>query len=114
MPGFPDESFPQRPFFSCEEGQFLIVDQAQLGAAFKHGAEPWLSLTVGPDNVMASRPMKVTRHSGMEIDIECRDAVIKLNLSDESARKVSLDGQEFVYCGGLEEANHGLGWIPVS
>ena len=114
MPGFPFEPFPSRPFFSCEASQFRIVDQARMADLMRGQAEPWLTLEVGANNVFEARPMKVVGHSGLKVEIQTADAMIKLDLESESARKKLSDGSEFVYCGGLDEANSGLGWMPVS
>lgn len=114
MPGFPFEPFPSRPFFSCESSRFRIVDQTQMSDLMRGQAEPWMTLEVGENNVMEDRPVKVLNHSGLDLEIETDGATIRLDLESESARKKLSDGSEFVYCGGLDEANSGLGWMPVS
>ena len=112
--GFPDDDFPSRPYFSCEPGSFRIVDRARLSQVISGKEEPWLTLAVGEQNVMHSRPVRVLSHREFDIEIECEKGKLKLDMESESARKVDTAGKEWVYCGGLDEANSGLGWMPVS
>lgn len=111
---FPYDPFPQSPFFSCETDRFRIVDKTRLSQVVSGKEEPWITLSVGETNVMHSRPVKVTTHRDFSIEIECEDGALKLDIDSESARKVDSNGKEWVYRGGLEEANAGMGWMPVS
>ncbi len=114
MTGFPEKPFPARPFFSCNEHEFLIVDQSDMGALLTNGVvEPWLRFAVGPDNALDSPPLKVLEHTGSSVRLRCRDAVVELDLDDEIVRKTLPDGSTFAYLGGLREANEARGWIPA-
>ena len=112
--GFPYDPLPVKPFFSCDETTFRIVDRIRLQQFMTGKEEPWLTLNVGESNVMHSKPLKVTSHDDFTIEVECETGTVKLNLDSESARKVDPAGREWIYCGGLDEANSGLGWMPVS
>ena len=114
MAGFPYEPFPARPFFSCETSSFKIIDRARLSQIMKGEEDPWMTLSVGERNVIDSRPLRVRSHEELEIEIECESGVLKLDMQSESARKTDPTGREWIYCGGLDEANSGLGWMPVS
>lgn len=111
---FPFDPFPPSPFFSCEENGFRIVDKTRFSQVVTGKEEPWLTLSVGESNVMHSKPVRVTSHQEFAIEIECEDGALKLDIESESARKVDATGREWVYRGGLEEANQGMGWMPVS
>lgn len=111
---FPYEPFPSTPYFSCEPDRLRIVDKAQFSKVVMGKADPWLTLSVSESNVMHSRPVRVKSHQDFSIEIECELGLLRLNMESESARKVDTDGREWVYRGGLEEANEGLGWMPVS
>lgn len=111
---FPFDPFPPSPFFSCENSSFRIVDKARFSQVVSGKEEPWLTLAVGDSNVMHSKPVRVSSHEDSSIEIECEDGSLKLDIESESARKVDPDGREWVYRGGLEEANQGMGWMPVS
>ena len=111
---FPYDPFPKSPFFSCEPGSFRIVDKARFSQVVSGKEEPWMTLSVDESNVMHSRPVRVASHQDFSIEIECEDGSLKLDIGSESARKVDPAGQEWVYRGGLEEANEGMGWMPVS
>lgn len=112
--GFPFDPIPSKPFFSCEPNSFRIVDQARFSQVVTGKEEPWLTLSVAESNVMHSKPVRVTSHQGDKIEIECESGSLRLDMESESARKVDPAGREWVYCGGLDEANSGLGWMPVS
>ncbi len=111
---FPFDPFPSSPFFSCEDTSFRIVDKARFSQVVTGKEEPWLTLSVDDSNVMHSRPVRVTSHQDFSIEIECEEGSLKLDIGSESARKVDSAGREWVYRGGLEEANQGMGWMPVS
>ena len=111
---FPEAPFPRRPFFSCEDDRFVIADQSHMSRLLRGEADPWLRLEVGFQNVLESRPVRVLRHAGHEVELECQEATVRLDFDSESARKVLPDGTEYVYRAGLDEANDGYGWMPVS
>lgn len=111
---FPYDPFPRSPFFSCEDSSFRIVDKTRFSQVVTGKEEPWMTLSVGDLNVMHSRPVRVKSHQDFSIEIECEDGSLRLDIDSESARKVDSAGREWVYRGGLEEANAGMGWMPVS
>ena len=109
------DSLPARPFFSCEEDAFVIVDSASMSAGFKSGTfDPWFRFEVGSRNVFESRPVKVLSHSSDKALVECTVGTVELDFESGSARKRSPDGKEWVYLAGLDEANSGGGWMRVS
>ena len=115
MPGFPDEPFPTRPFFSCSEDEFAVADQAAMAASLRGArVEPWMIFRVGEGNIFDSPPVKVLEHSRGLVRVECSDAEVTIDFDDESARKATAQGDRFVYMGGLDQANDGLGWLPVA
>lgn len=111
---FPYDPFPSSPFFSCEPSSLRIVDKTRFSQVVSGKEDPWLTLSVSADNVMHSRPVRVKSHQELDIEIECEEGLLRLNIESESARKVDSSGKEWVYRGGLEEANEGMGWMPVS
>ena len=108
------DTFPASPFLSCEPDKFVIVDRAEMAALLMGKAEPWLQLSVGDGNVLDSSPLKAHQASATVVEIQCETGLVRLDLGSESARKVTDDGTEYIYCGGLDEANDGLGWMPVA
>ena len=115
MSGFPDEPFPERPFFSITDDEFAVVDQATMAASLRGGrVEPWITFRVGAGNVFESRPVRVVDSSAGRVSVECQDAEVLIDFADESARKTTPAGDQFVYMAGLDEANDGRGWLPVT
>ena len=103
MPGFPEEPFPERPFFSCSDSEFTVVDQATMAASLRGGrVEPWMAFTVAEGNVVESPPVRVLDSSHGRVRIECRDGQVSIDFYDESARKTAADGEQFVYMAGLD------------
>ena len=103
---------PAKPFFSCDADCFAVVDGERLGTAAQAlAAEPVLKLDVGAGNVFERRPLRVTAHDARYVEVQCDgDETVRLDLREFTAGKTTPDG-EFLYCGGLEDANDGLGWI---
>ena len=85
-----------------------------MGQVLRGEEDPWLTLSVGDSNIIDSKPVRVTAHDSLSVEIECENGTISLDMASESARKRDDTGREWIYCGGLEEANAGLGWMPVS
>ncbi len=110
---FPYDPFPASPFFSCESDGLKIVDKTRFSQVITGKEEPWLTLAVNESNVMHSTPVKIKSHVDFKVEIECETGSLKLDIESESARKVDAAGREWVYRGGLEEANQGMGWMPV-
>ncbi len=109
------DRLPDRPFFSCEKDAFVIVDQAKMGASFMTGKiEHWFRFEVAGGNVFDSRPLKVIDHTPLSAVVECEDSTVSLDVESGSARKKTHDGREWVYLSGLDAANSGAGWMPVS
>lgn len=111
---FPYDPFPSSPFFSCESDGLTIIDKTRFSQVITGKEEPWLKLSVNESNVMHSTPVRVKSQAGFAVEVECEEGSLKLDLDSESARKVDASGREWVYRGGLEEANQGMGWMPVS
>ena len=109
-----DDAFelPAKPFFSCDEREFAIVDAAQMrSAADLNIVEPVLALRVGSGNVFEQRPRRVVSNEGGVVVVECDGGeTLTLDFNDIAARKSAPDG-EFVYRAGLDEGNDGAGWM---
>ena len=115
MSGFPEEPFPERPFFSCSDDEFAVVDQATMAASLRGArVEPWIAFRVAGGNVFESPPVRVLDNGRGRVRVMCRDAEVLIDFIDESARKTTADGQQFVYMAGLDEANDGRGWLPLT
>lgn len=105
---------PKKPFFACDEDGFSIVDGALMqGTLDLLQVEPILKLHVGHGNVFEQRPVKITSRDGDVVTVECEGGVVvRLDFGDMLARVVRPDG-EFLYKGGLEDGNDGLGFISA-
>ncbi len=115
LSGFDNDRLPAKIFYSCETTRFVIADQTKLSDILRGKAEPWFTLQVGAGNVFESRPTKILKQSPATVEVSTEDGVtIQLDLDAEAARKLYSDGSQFIYCGGLEEGNEGLGWMPVN
>lgn len=103
---------PAKPFFSCEADCFAIADGEMSGTAAQAlAAEPLLKLDVGVGNVFERRPLRVTSHDARRVEVQCDgDETVRLDLHAFTAGKTTPEG-EFLYRGGLEDANDGLGFI---
>jgi hypothetical protein len=107
-------TLPARAFFSCEEDGFSIVDGALMRNTLALTAiEPALKLQVGPGNVFEQRPLKLTGREGDVVSVECDGgAVVHLDFAEMLARVQRPDG-EFLYMGGLEDGNAGMGFMAA-
>ena len=105
---------PQRPFFSCEDDGFSVIDGAEMQQSLRSGqVTPVLKLRIGPGNIFESRPRKVVDRSGLKVSVQCDDDItVTLDFDAESARKKSPEG-EFVYLGGIDEGDGGKGWMAA-
>ena len=105
---------PSRPFFACDEDGFSVVDGALMKGTLDFlQIEPVLKLQVGPRNVFEQRPLKIASRDEDVVVVECEGGVtVKLDFGDMLARIERPDG-EFLYNGGLEDGNEGLGFIPA-
>jgi len=115
----PDESseefsLPTRPFFSCEEDGFAIVDGGLMQSTLALTAiAPVLKLLVGPGNVFEQRPLKLLGREGDVVSVVCEGgAVVNLDFGDMLARVVRPEG-EFLYMAGLEDGNDGRGFMAA-
>ncbi|MDE2766065.1 MAG: hypothetical protein OXI25_06520 [Chloroflexota bacterium] len=107
-----DDAFelPAKPFFSCDEGEFAVVDAEQMGTNLSV-VEPMLTLRVGPGNVFEQRPRRVVSNEEGIVNVECDGGeTVTLDFNDIAARKSGPAG-EFVYRAGLDEGNEGAGWM---
>ena len=109
-----DDAFelPAKPFFSCDEHEFAVVDAAQMrSAADLSLVAPVLTLRVGPGNVFEQRPRRVISNEDGIVSVECSGGeTVALDFNDIAARKSGPVG-EFVYRSGLDEGNDGAGWM---
>lgn len=105
---------PVKPFFSCDEDGFAVVDGALMEtAAALLVVEPVLKLLVGSGNIFEQRPRKVTEHEGTNVTVECDgDTTVYLDFRELSAQ-VSRPTGVFHYNGGIEEGNDHLGFISA-
>ena len=111
-----DELFqlPEHPFYSCEEDCFLVADGSQMGtAAAILALEPLLKLMVGEGNIFERRPVKVAEKDGQQVSVECESGeIVHIDFDALTARKTTPKG-EFLYRGGLEDGNDGMGYFPA-
>ena len=111
-----DDEFvlPARPFFSCEEDGFSVVDGALMHNTLALTAiEPALKLRVGPGNVFEQRPVKLAGREGDVVSVECEGGVIvHLDFGDMLVRVERPEG-EFLYMAGLEAGNDGRGFMSA-
>ena len=105
-------TLPEHPFFSCDVEEFAVVDTMQTRNASALGAlEPVCVFRVGQGNVFQARPRHVVSYDARYVHVSCDDgATVTLDFVDLTARKSASEG-EFIYRGGLEEANQGLGFM---
>lgn len=103
---------PRRPFFSCEEAAFSVVDGAAMRQSLLgEGLSPVVTLRVGPGNVFERPPRRVVERRADVVGVQCEgDTVVYLDFENGSARKRTPQG-EFLYKGGLDEGNDGKGYI---
>ncbi len=103
---------PAKPFFSCDEDGFAVVDGALMGNALELGnIQPLLQLRVGEGNVFEQRPLKVAGREGDVVSVECEGGVIvHLDFAELAARVQRTDG-DYRYMGGLDEGNDGRGFL---
>ena len=111
-----DELFelPVKPFFSCEEDNFAIADGALMHTVNSLlSVEPLLKLMVGSRNLFEHRPLRVTEHEGNMVTVECEaEETVYLDFHELTARKRTPQG-EYIYFGGIEEGNDGMGFIAA-
>jgi hypothetical protein len=107
-------TLPSRPFFACDEDGFSVVDGSLMKSTLDFlRIEPALKLRVGRGNVFEHRPLKIASRDGDVVSVECEGGVVvRLDFGDMLARVVRPDG-EFLYKGGLEDGNDGLGFISA-
>ena len=103
---------PERPFFSCEPHRFAVVDAVRMRHVSALGPlQPVCTFAVGPGNVFEQVPREVISHDGRYVRVACEGGeLVTLDFADLAARKETPEG-EFVYKGGLDEANDGLGFM---
>ena len=106
---------PRRPFFSCEETAFSIVDAEAMRQAITQGPiTAVFTLRVGPGNIFEHRPRRVTAHQGLIVTVECDGGTtVIIDFDEESALAKTTEG-EFRYLGGIDEGNDGKGFIRAS
>ena len=107
-------TFPQQPFFSCEETAFSVLDKEALRRdLLREGLVPVVTLQVGPNNIFEQPPRQVIEHHEAVVAILCDDGTtVYLDFDRGTAQKRTPEG-EFRYMGDLEEGNGGKGFIRV-
>ena len=112
----PDELFelPAKPFFSCDEDGFVVVDGALMQSVSSVlSIEPVLRLTIGPGNIFERRPLRVALHEGNAVEVACEgEETVYLDFHELTARKSTPSGN-FMYQGGIEDGNAGLGFMSM-
>ena len=105
---------PQRPFFSCDEDGFSVVDGELMRQELGRGSVvPLFTLRVGEDNIFERRPRRVAAHEGMVVTVACDDdTTVELDFEAGTARKRTPAG-EWLYRGGIDEGNNGKGFIQA-
>lgn len=105
---------PAKPFFSCDADGFVVVDGALMQSVNAVlTIEPVLRLTIGPGNIFEQRPLRVTSHEGRAVEVACEGAeTVYLDFHELTARKSTPQG-DFMYQGGIEEGNEGLGFMSM-
>jgi hypothetical protein len=108
-------NIPMKPFISCEKDKFILIDASEVKTTANLATlTPILCLVVGDGNIFQSTPLKAfVAASNDEISINCEgDSIVILDFVALAARKKTPLG-EFLYSGGLDQGNEGLGWIPL-
>ncbi len=73
--------------------------------------EPLCVFSVGPGNVFECAPLRVVGHGNEVVTVQCDGGeTVVLDFRELSARKRTPNG-EWLYRGGLDEANEGLGFV---
>jgi hypothetical protein len=105
-------TLPARAFFSCEEDGLAILDGSLMRSTLAlTSIEPALKLLVGPGNVFEQRPVKLGGREGDVVSVECEGGdVVHLDFAEMLVRVQRPDG-EFLYMGGLEDGNAGMGFM---
>ena len=103
---------PAKPFFSCDEDGFAVVDGSLMRDPLQiTNIQPLLKLRVGEGNVFEQRPVKVAGRDGDVVSVECEDgAIVRLDFGEMAARVQRPEG-EYLYMGGLDEGNEGKGFL---
>jgi hypothetical protein len=106
---------PRRPFFTCEETAFSIVDAEAMRRGITQGPiTPVFTLRVASGNIFENRPRRVTTQQGLIVTVECDgDTTVILDFDEESALAKTTKG-EFRYLGGIDEGNDAKGFIRAS
>ncbi len=109
-----DELFrlPEHPFYSCEEDCFLVADGSQMGTVSAVLAlEPLVKLMVGEGNIFERRPVRVLNKDAQQVSVECEGGeIVHIDFDALTASKTTPQG-EFLYRGGLEDGNDGMGYL---
>lgn len=110
-----DLALPHRPFFSCDEFGFSVIDATSLRELLPSSdIIPLLRLLVGPNNILETRPLKALQMNSGQVQVFCEeDVTVHLDFDAGSAQKVTQSGVSY-YLGGLDEGNDGKGYIPAA
>lgn len=105
---------PQSLIFVCEKHRLSVLDSSVLEDFLQDRAEPWLELSVGPESIFETRPIKVIERSRSEIWVVGANYTVRVDLVSRDAYKILSDGSQFEFRGGLKSADERKGWIPIS
>jgi hypothetical protein len=105
---------PQKPFFSCEATAFTVIDGDLLRRSLGQGPlTPVFRFQVAPGNLFEHQPRTVIEHDAGKVRVACDNgATVHLDFGSGTARVHTTEG-EFLYRGGLEEGNEGMGFIAA-
>ena len=105
---------PMKPFFSCDDDGFVIVDGALMqNTASLFAIEPVLKLLIGSGNIFEQGPRKVVANEDKNVTVECDgDTTVYLDFKALSA-KISRPDGDFHYMGGIDEGNDHRGFMAA-
>ena len=105
---------PDRPFFSCEKSYFLIIDSNKMrDVKALDNLEPLFKFEVGPGNVFESSPKFEIEHTNTHVHVACEgEQTVILDFEDLAASRESQEGR-YLYKGGLDQSNDGLGFMKA-
>ena len=108
------DGLPAQAFFDCKEDGFHVIDARDAKASILRGTpQPWISFLKGPKNVIETTPRRVISRQGDVVAVQCDDSVVYIDFNDGNAKK-QYSGKTWLYMGGIDRRNDGLGYIPSS
>lgn len=109
------EGLPRHVLFDCREDGLHIIDTKEARASILQGTpESWMTFLKGPKNIIESTPQKIVHRNGDVIGVQCQDgSIVYIDFAEGNAKKHSGE-KVWVYMGGIDRGNDGLGYIPSS